>query len=116
MTSLINYIQVAKNFADSYGVERLDYLMTLAEVEQNSSKTQPVPASANLDAILQEVEAAGFQLNPWLKNLLLTTSVEVVQNAMAVVAENQQWGIVRNPAGLLVEAIRNQWKPNNISA
>ncbi|MBD2002720.1 MULTISPECIES: hypothetical protein [Cyanophyceae] len=112
MISLINYIRVAKDFADSYGVERLDHLMTLAEADQNSPKTQPVPASANPDAILQEVEAAGFQLNPWLKNLLLSTSVEVVRDAIAVVAENQQWRTVRNPEGLLVEAIRNQWKPN----
>ena len=111
MTSLINYIRVAKDFADSYGVERLDHLMTLAETDQNSPKTQPVPVSANPDTILQEVEAAGFQLNPWLKNLLLTTSVEVVRDAMAVVAENQGWGTVRNPEGLLVEAIRKQWKP-----
>jgi hypothetical protein len=113
MTSLINYIRVAKDFADSYGVERLDHLMTLAEAERaNSPKTQPVAARANPHAILQEVEAAGFQLNPWLKNLLLTTSVEVVRDAMVVVAENQGRGTVRNPEGLLVEAIRNQWKPN----
>ena len=112
MTSLINYIQVAKDFADSYGVDRLDHLMTLAQADPNSAKTQPVRASDRHDTILQEVEAAGFQLNPWLKNLLLTTSVEVVRDAMAVVAENQQRGKVRNLEGLLVEAIRNQWKPN----
>jgi hypothetical protein len=112
MTSLINYIQVAKDFADSYGVDRLDHLMTLAQADPNSAKTQSVPASDRHNTILQEVEAAGFQLNPWLKNLLFTTSVEVVRDAMAVVAENQQRGTVRNPEGLLVEAIRNQWKPN----
>jgi hypothetical protein len=112
MTSLINYIRVAKDFADSYGVERLDHIMTLTEADRNSPKTQPVAASANPDAILQKVETAGFQLNPWLKSLLLTTSVEVVRDAMAVVAENQGRGTVRNPEGLLVEAIRNQWKPN----
>ena len=112
MTSLINYIQVAKDFADSYGVDRLDHLMTLAQADPNSAKTQPVAASDRHNTILQEVEAAGFQLNPWLKNLLFTTSVEVVRDAMAVVAENQQRGRVRNPEGLLVEAIRNQWKPN----
>lgn len=112
MTSLINYIQVAKDFADSYGVDRLDHLMTLAQAEPNSAKTQPVPASDRHNTILQEVKAAGFQLNPRLKKLLFTTSVEVVWDAMAVVAENQQRGTVRNPEGLLVEAIRNQWKPN----
>lgn len=112
MTSLIDCIQVAKDFADSYGVDRLDRLMSLAQVEPNSTKTQSVPASDRHNTILQEVEAAGFQLNPWLTNFLLTTSVEVVRDAMAVVAENQQRGRVRNPEGLFVEAIRNQWKPN----
>lgn len=112
MTSLINYIQVAKDFADSYGVDRLDHLMTLAQADPNSAKTQPVLASDRHNTILQEVEAAGFKLNPWLKNLLFTTSVKVVRDAMAVVAENQQRGKVRNLEGLLVEAIRNQWKPN----
>jgi hypothetical protein len=112
MTSLINYIQVAKDFADSYGVDRLDHLMTLAQADPNSAKTQPVAASDRHNTILQEVEAAGFPLNPRLNNFLLTTSVEVVRDAMAVVAENQQRGRVRNPEGLLVEAIRNQWKPN----
>lgn len=112
MTLLINYIQVAKDFADSYGVERLDHLITLAEADRNSPKSQPVPASDRPDTILQEVEAAGFQLNPWLKNLILTTSFEVVRDAMAVVVENQRWKTVHNPEGLLVEAIRNQWKLN----
>jgi hypothetical protein len=112
MTSLIDCIQVAKDFADSYGVDRLDRLMTLAQVEPNSAKTQPVAANDRHNTILQEVEAAGFKLNPWLKNLLFTTSVEVVRDAMAVVAENQQRGTVRNLEGLLVKAIDNQWKPN----
>ncbi|WP_445174120.1 hypothetical protein [Microcoleus sp.] len=63
-------------------------------------------------AVYATIEAAGFQLNPWLKNLLFANSVEVVGDAMAVVAENQQRGKVRNLEGFLVEAIRNQWKPN----
>ncbi|HLO49405.1 MAG TPA: hypothetical protein VK211_13400, partial [Kamptonema sp.] len=86
--------------------------MTLAEGAESVPKTQPSPAKADTDAILQEVEAAGFQLNPWLKSLILTASVEVVRDGMAVVKENEQWGTVRNREGLLVEAIRNQWKPN----
>ncbi len=112
LTPLIDYIQAAKEFADAYGIARLERLMTMAETERNSPKTQPSPTNANIDAISQEVEAAGFQLNPWLKSLILSTSVEVVRNAIAVVKENQRWGIVRNPEGLLVEAIRNQWQPN----
>lgn len=110
--TLINYIQTAKDFADSYGVERLDRLMTLVQASENSLITQPSAMNGNRGDILQEAEAAGFQLNPWLKNLILSTPIEVIRNAMAVVAENERWRIVRNREGLLVEAIRNQWKPN----
>lgn len=112
MTQAIDYIKTAKEFADAYGVARLDRVMTLAESAESFPKTQPSPAKADTDAILQEVEAAGFQLNPWLKSLILSASVEVVRDAMEVVKENQHWGTVRNREGLLVEAIRNQWKPN----
>ncbi|SKB13685.1 hypothetical protein PL11201_530015 [Planktothrix sp. PCC 11201] len=110
--TLINYIQTAKDFADSYGVDRLDRLMTLAQASENSLITQPSGMNGNRGDILQEVEAVGFQLNAWLKNLILSTPIEVVRNAMAVVEENERWRIVKNREGLLVEAIRNQWKPN----
>ncbi|NES05799.1 MAG: hypothetical protein F6K22_25115 [Okeania sp. SIO2F4] len=113
MTNSIEYIKLAKEFADQYGIEYLDRLITLAEnknlpnIQSNISHTNQV----NQETILEEVLASGFQLNPWLKNLIFINSLEVVRQAIAVVEENEIWGNVRNREGLLVEAIRNQWKP-----
>ena len=113
MTNSIEYIKLAKEFADKYGIEYLDRLITLAEnnnlpnTQLNFTQTNQV----NQETILEEVLTAGFQLNPWLKNLILINSVEVVRQAIAVVEENEIWGNVRNREGLLVEAIRKQWKP-----
>lgn len=111
MTQLIEYIQTAKEFADTYGIAHLDRLLTLAETVPNSPKTQPSTFKVMSNTILGEVEMAGFQLNPWLKTLILSNNVEVVRDAIAVVEENRRLGVVRNREGLLVQAIRNQWKP-----
>lgn len=106
---LVDNIRTAKEFADVYGVELLQRLIQLAETDQNLLDNQPTLATAD---IVQEVEAAGFELNPWLEDFILSARVEVVQDAIAVVEDNRQRGIkVRNPEGLLVSAIQNQWKP-----
>ncbi len=87
MTNSIEYIKSAKEFADKYGIEYLDRLITLAEnknipnTQSNLTKTNQV----NQEKILEEVLASDFQLNPWLKNLILLNSVEVVRQAIAVV-------------------------------
>ncbi|MFE1748861.1 hypothetical protein [Coleofasciculus sp. H7-2] len=106
-------LRVAKEFADTYGVERLDYLMKFAEIAQNHPKSQQSPANANADQILQAVEAVGIELSPWLEDFIISSRVEVVWNAIAVLKAYRQRGmLVRNPEGLLVEAIRNRWKPD----
>jgi len=112
MTQLIEYIQTAKEFADAYGIAHLDRLLALAETVPNSPKTQSSTFKVMSNTILEEVEMAGFHLNPWLKTLILSNNVEVVRDAIAVVEENRRRGIVRNCEGLLVQAIRNQWKPH----
>ena len=111
MTQLIEYIQTAKEFADTYGIAHLERLLALAETVPNSPKTLPSTFKVMSNTILEEVEMAGFHLNPWLKTLILSSNVEVVRDAIAVVEENCYRGVVRNREGLLVQAIRNQWKP-----
>ena len=111
MTQLIEYIQTAKEFADTYGIAHLERLLALAETVPNSPKTRQSTFQVMSNTILEEVEMAGFHLNPWLKTLILSSNVEVVRDAIAVVEENRRQGIVRNGEGLLVQAIRNQWKP-----
>ncbi|MGB3507873.1 MAG: hypothetical protein WBA93_01230 [Microcoleaceae cyanobacterium] len=110
----LEYIKLAKEFADTYGIEYLERIMALAE-NNKFTNTQPTPTKTNQEIILDEVVVAGFQLNPWLKNLILINSEEVVRKAVAVVQQNEMWGNVRNREGLLVDAIRNQWKPNRLA-
>lgn len=43
--------------------------------------------------------------------MVLEAALTTVQDAIALVKERQKRGEVKNPAGLLVEAIRGQWKP-----
>jgi hypothetical protein len=61
--------------------------------------------------ILNEVEAIGIYLHPKLEQFVLDAAVDVVKDALAVVKETRAKETVRNPAGLLVEAIKNKWKP-----
>lgn len=61
--------------------------------------------------ILNEIEAIGIHLHPKLEQFVLDAAVDVVRDAIAVVKETRAKETVRNPAGLLVEAIKNKWKP-----
>ncbi|MGD1716629.1 hypothetical protein [Dapis sp. BLCC M172] len=107
-------IRVAKEFADSYGPELLDRLLRVVENDHKMPDTSQTPVNVQTNDILQEVEKAGFTLNSWLTELILNTNAEVVRDAMAVVAvyRRRRMTTLRNPEGMLVEAIRNQWRPN----
>ncbi len=106
-------IRAAKEFADSYGPELLDRLLRVVENDHKKPDTSQTPVNVQTNDILQEVEKAGFTLNSWLTELILNTNAEVVRDAMAVVAVYRRRGMtLRNPEGMLVEAIRNQWRPH----
>jgi hypothetical protein len=70
-------------------------------------------ASGEQREILNEVEAAiaPIPLNPQIAAVVLEATLTTVQDAIALVKERKQSGEVKNPAGLLVDAIRGQWKP-----
>ncbi|MDJ0517642.1 MAG: hypothetical protein QNJ74_15810 [Trichodesmium sp. MO_231.B1] len=106
-------IRAAKEFADSYGPELLDRLLRVVENDHKIPDTSQTPVNVQTNDILQEVEKAGFQINPWFRELILNSNATVVRNAMAVVTAYRRRGMsLRNPEGMLVEAIRNQWRPN----
>ncbi|NEO53805.1 MAG: hypothetical protein F6K54_12380 [Okeania sp. SIO3B5] len=105
-------IRVAKEFADSYGPELLDRLLQVVENDHKMPDTSQPPVNVQTNDILQEVEKAGFQINHWLTELILNTNAEVVRDAIAVVAASRRRGTLRNPEGMLVQAMRNQWRPN----
>ncbi|MEB3179064.1 MAG: hypothetical protein VKL59_08570 [Nostocaceae cyanobacterium] len=107
---LIDDVLALKEFADAYGLDMLKRAIALAETDYNRSHPESTSAKAD---ILQQVEDAGFELNPWLENFILDANVEIVRDAIAVVKENLRRGItVHNPEGMLVSAIRKEWKPN----
>jgi hypothetical protein len=41
----------------------------------------------------------------------MSQPLEVVENALAAMLERRRDQIIKNPAGFLVKAIKNQWKP-----
>ena len=56
----------------------------------------------------------GIDLHPKLKKLVLSQSLEVVKNAIAVVKEHKTKGVVRSPSGLLIKAVEGRWKPDEL--
>jgi hypothetical protein len=70
-------------------------------------------ASGDQHEILNQVEEAiaPIPLNPQIAAAVLDATLTTVQDAIALVKERKQSGEVKNPAGLLVDAIRGQWKP-----
>ncbi|MBD2120194.1 hypothetical protein [Trichocoleus sp. FACHB-262] len=69
-------------------------------------------ASGEQRETLNQVEAAiaPIPLNPQIAAVVLEATLTTVQDAIALVKERKQSGEVKNPAGLLVDAIRGQWK------
>jgi hypothetical protein len=70
-------------------------------------------ASGEQHAILNQVEVAiaPIPLNPQIAAVVLEATLTTVQDAIALVKERKQSGEVKNPAGLLVDAIRGHWRP-----
>ena len=64
--------------------------------------------------ILNQVEAAIAPIpsNPQIAAVVLNAALTTVQDAIALVKERKEGGRVKNPAGLLVDAIRGRWKPD----
>lgn len=81
-------------------------------------ETDNFSASREQREILIQVEAAiaPIPLNPQITAVVLEAALTTVQDAIALLKERKQSGEVKNPAGLLVDAIRGQWKPAQQSA
>lgn len=95
------------------------------ETRTNPSLTpepQNVPLSSeeiNIDPQLQaEVEEviAPQPLNMNIKRVVMSASVEIIQNALSVVRQQKKAGRAKRPAGMLVKAIQEHWSPNPIDA
>lgn len=84
----------------------------LTNLVQDPVKDHFSDAAQNREVLYQVRDAiAPIPLNPQIKKVVLAAALTTVQDAIALVKERRQKGEVKNPAGLLVEAIRGQWKP-----
>ena len=79
---------------------------------KKSDKPQPQP---ELDPALEAeiVKTVGHNIGVSLKKLALNASLEVIQNALAVVRTTAN---PRNKAGLLYRAIQGRWFPSSTAA
>lgn len=69
-------------------------------------------SGAESDRIFDEIIALGIPLTRGLTALVISRDQTTVNNALAVVKERVASGRAKNPAGLLVEAIKGEWKPS----
>jgi hypothetical protein len=92
---------------------RSDINGTLTSSAQDS-KTDNSSATGEQREILNQVGAAiaPIPLNPQIRAVVLNAALTTVQDAIALVKERKEGGRVKNPAGLLVDAIRGCWKPS----
>jgi hypothetical protein len=79
-----------------------------SEVEQVAEDADSATAH---EAIFEKIEQAGFSLTPHLKAEVLAAPLNVVSDALAAAIEYQDRHEVRNPIGLLRDAISQCWKP-----
>ncbi|MBD2095907.1 hypothetical protein H6F90_12190 [Trichocoleus sp. FACHB-591] len=78
-----------------------------SEVEQVAEDAD----SAAQTAIFEKIEQAGFPLTSPLKAEVLAAPLEVVSDALAAAIEYRDRHEVKNPIGLLRDAISQCWKP-----
>jgi hypothetical protein len=80
------------------------------------SKEETIAPAPIPDEIVAKVieTIAPTPLNQNIRKQLLQTQTDVLQDAIALVNQQKAQGKAKNPAGLLVRAIQNNWKPNPV--
>lgn len=68
-------------------------------------------SAAAHEAIFEKIEQAGFPLTSHLKAEVIAAPINVVTDALAAAIEYRDRHQVRNPIGLLRDAISQCWKP-----
>lgn len=107
---------------DSVAVESGSSCEETRTDSSSNSKPQKVPLSSeeiNIDPQLQaEVEEviAPQPINMNIKRVVMSASVEIIQNALSVVKQQKKAGRAKRPAAMLVKAIQEGWTPNPTDA
>jgi hypothetical protein len=78
--------------------------------QELSNTVEPDQASQNsLEKVKEAI--APQKLHPHLQQFVLSTDIAVLENALLVVKEVRAKSHVKNPSGLLVDAIKGKWVP-----
>jgi hypothetical protein len=82
---------------------------------EDSSSSQGLSTSeepSSHSARAQTIQSLGIKLNPHLLELVYSATESIFRNALAAVNEQVVKGVAKNPAGMLVRAIKEQWEPS----
>ena len=75
------------------------------------SSTNGQPRKLSKKTLLEKCDDYGIEVNRTIQRLIKSNSSEVVLNALEALREHKRQGQVKNPAGFLVKAIKQKWKP-----
>ncbi|ACB54628.1 hypothetical protein cce_5282 (plasmid) [Crocosphaera subtropica ATCC 51142] len=75
------------------------------------SSTNGQPRKLSKKKLLEKCDDYGIEVNRTIERLIKSNTSEVVLNALEALREHKRQGQVKNPAGFLVKAIKQKWKP-----
>ncbi len=81
------------------------------ENNQSSPSTNSQPRKLSKKKLLEKCDDYGIKVNRTIEGLIKSNTSEVVLNALEALREHKRQGQVKNPAGFLVKAIKEKWKP-----
>ncbi|UJB73474.1 hypothetical protein HRE53_33270 (plasmid) [Acaryochloris sp. 'Moss Beach'] len=99
-----------------------------SECEETRTDSAPIPEPQNVPLSSEEIKIgpqlqaeveeviAPQPLNMNIKRVVMSASVEIIQNALSVVRQQKKAGRAKRPAGMLVKAIQEHWSPNPTDA
>ncbi len=78
---------------------------------KTESSTNGQPRKLSRKKLLEKCDDYGIEVNRTIQRLIKSNTSEVVLNALEALREHKRQGQVKNPAGFLVKAIKQKWKP-----
>jgi hypothetical protein len=88
---------------------------SVPEEESQTSPQEVSPQKVTKKILLQRCEDYGVTVNSTVRKLVVSNSVEVVVDALETLRQHKRNGRVNNPAGFLVKAIQERWRPADVS-
>ena len=81
------------------------------KTSSDESSTNGQPKKLSRLKLLEKCDDYGIEVNRTIERLIKSNTSEVVLNALEALREHKRQGQVNNPAGFLVKAIKQKWKP-----